>query len=72
MVIGGMAAAFFLDKPPGAWTKIGIAIAGFVLGWLCYSIASNMLTYFAHSTRSAPLGQRVVQMVQIKTYLIKS
>ena len=45
MVIGGMAAAFFLDKPPGAWTKIGIAIAGFVLGWLCYSIASNMLTY---------------------------
>jgi hypothetical protein len=45
MVIGGMAAAFFLDKPPGTWTKIGIAIAGFVLGWLCYSIASNLLTY---------------------------
>jgi hypothetical protein len=45
MVIGGMAAAFFLDKPPGIWTKIGIAIAGFVLGWLCYSIASNLLTY---------------------------
>jgi hypothetical protein len=45
MVIGGMAAAFFLDKPPGAWTKIGIATAGFVLGWLCYSIASNLLTY---------------------------
>src|SRR5262249_9508436 len=22
MVIGGMAGAFFLDKPPGAWTKI--------------------------------------------------
>jgi hypothetical protein len=45
MVIGGMAAAFFLEKPPGAWTKIGIAIAGLVLGWLCYSMASNMLTY---------------------------
>src|SRR6516164_4084690 len=45
MVIGGMAGAFFLDKPPGAWTKIGIAMAGLVLGWLCYSIASNMLTY---------------------------
>ncbi|MBV8227549.1 MAG: hypothetical protein JO232_20420 [Verrucomicrobia bacterium] len=45
MVIGGMAAAFFLDKPPGTWTKIGIAIAGLVLGWLCYSIASNLLTY---------------------------
>jgi hypothetical protein len=45
MVIGGMAGAFFLDKPPGTWTKIGIAIAGFVLGWLCYSIASNLLTY---------------------------
>jgi hypothetical protein len=45
MVIGGMAAAFFLDKPQGTWTKIGIAIAGLLLGWLCYSIASNMLTY---------------------------
>jgi hypothetical protein len=28
MVIGGMAAAFFLDKPSGTWTKIAIAIAG--------------------------------------------
>ena len=45
MVIGGMAAAFFLDKPSDTWTKIGIAIAGLVLGWLCYSLASNMLTY---------------------------
>ena len=45
MVIGGMAGAFFLDKPPGAWAKIGIAIAGLVLGWLCYSLASTMLTY---------------------------
>jgi hypothetical protein len=45
MVIGGMAGAFFLDKPPGAWTKIGIAMAGLALGWLCYSIASTMLTY---------------------------
>ena len=45
MVIGGLAAAFFLHKPSGTWTKIAIAIAGLVLGWLCYSIASNMLTY---------------------------
>ena len=45
MVIGGLAAAFFLDKPQGTWTKIGIAIAGLVFGWLCYSIASNILTY---------------------------
>ncbi|HKF08065.1 MAG TPA: hypothetical protein VKB89_04990, partial [Xanthobacteraceae bacterium] len=45
MVIGGVAAAFFLDKPQGTWTKIGIAIAGLVLGWLCYSIASSILTY---------------------------
>ena len=45
MVIGGMAGAFFLDKPSDAWAKIGIAIAGLVLGWLCYSLASNMLTY---------------------------
>jgi hypothetical protein len=44
-VIGGLAAAFFLDKLQGAWTKIGIAIAGLLLGWLCYSIASNILTY---------------------------
>jgi len=45
MVIGGVAAAFFLDKSQGTWTKIGIAIAGLVLGWLCYSIASTILTY---------------------------
>jgi hypothetical protein len=44
MVIGGMAAAFFLEKPAGASTKVGITIVGFVLGWICYSIASNMLT----------------------------
>ena len=37
--------SIFLDKPEGTWTKIGIAIAGLVLGWLCYSIASNILTY---------------------------
>ena len=52
MVIGGMAAAFFLDKPEGTWTKIGIAIVGLVLGWLCYSIASNILTY-VHTTPEA-------------------
>ena len=45
MVFGGMAGAFFLEKPPGAWPKIGIAFAGLVLGWVCYSIASNILTY---------------------------
>jgi len=46
MVIGGMAAAL------GTWTKIGIAIVGLVLGWLCYSIASNILTYM-HTTPEA-------------------
>src|SRR5262249_22454715 len=45
MGIGGLGAAFFLDRPSRTWTKIAIAIAGLVLGWLCYSIASNMLTY---------------------------
>ena len=45
MVLGGMAGAFFLDRPPGAWTKVGIAVAGLVFGWICYSIASNILTY---------------------------
>ena len=49
MVIGGMAGAFLLDKLPGAWPKIGIAVAGLVLGWICYSIASNILTYL-HTT----------------------
>jgi uncharacterized membrane protein YbjE (DUF340 family) len=44
MVIGGLAAAFFLEKPV-VWAKIGIAVAGLALGWLCYSIASNLLTY---------------------------
>ena len=34
MVFGGMAGAFFLEKPPGAWPKIGIAFAGLVLGWI--------------------------------------
>ena len=50
MVIGGMAGAFFLDKPPGAWTKIGIVLAGLVLGWICYSIASNIFYLSAHGT----------------------
>jgi hypothetical protein len=45
MVIGGIAAAFFLEKPHGTWTKLGIAVGGLLLGWLCYSIASNMLAY---------------------------
>ena len=58
IVIGGMAAAFFLDKPQGAWTKMGIAIAGLLVGWLCYSIASNMLTYMHYNARRAPLGRR--------------
>ena len=43
--LNNVAGAFFLDKPPGAWAKIGIAIGGLVLGWFCYSIASNILTY---------------------------
>ena len=60
MVIGGMAGAFFLDKPTDAWAKIGIAIAGLVLGWLCYFVASNMPTYSPLHPR-APLGQRVVR-----------
>src|SRR5262249_48790013 len=53
--------AFFLDKPPSAWTKIGIAMAGLALGWLCYSIASNIFNLFAHRARRAPLGRRVVR-----------
>jgi F0F1-type ATP synthase assembly protein I len=53
MVIGGIAAAFFLDKPQGAWTKIGIAIAGLALGWLCYSIASNITQRPKSAARAA-------------------
>src|SRR5262245_5274210 len=59
MVIGGMAAAFFLDKPQGTWTKIGIAIAGLLLGWLCYSIASNILTYM-HTAPEAEFSRSSV------------
>jgi hypothetical protein len=43
--LAGWQGHIFLDKPPGAWTKVGIAVAGLVLGWICYSIASNILTY---------------------------
>jgi hypothetical protein len=58
MVIGGIAAAFFLDKQ-GTWTKLGIAAAGLVLGWLCYSIASNMLTYMHTAAEDRqPIGSR--------------
>jgi hypothetical protein len=42
-----------LEKPAGAWTKIGIAIAGLILGWVCYSIASNTLTYM-HTAEKRP------------------
>ncbi len=52
MVIGGMAAAFFLDRPAGTWTKIGIAIAGLVLGWLLNR--QRPVDLFAYSTRTAP------------------
>jgi hypothetical protein len=57
MVIVGMAGAFFLDKPSGAWAKIGIAIGGLVLGWLCYSIAGNILTYLHTLPRGASLSR---------------
>ena len=53
MVIGGIAAAFFLDKPQGTWTKFGIAIVELALGRLCYSIASNILTYMHTAPRDA-------------------
>ena len=63
MVFGGMAAAFFLEKPPGAWPKIGIAFAGLVLGWLCYSIASTCTQHptsaaSASSTQSSAICKR--------------
>jgi len=43
MVIGGMAAAFFLENLAGAWNqnRHRHSRPG---AWLCYSIASNMLT----------------------------
>jgi hypothetical protein len=33
MVIAGMASAFFLEKPQGTWTKIGIGHSG-TCAWL--------------------------------------
>src|SRR6184192_3498123 len=41
MVIGGMAAAFFLDKPEGTWTKLGIAAAGLALVLLSQKVAAD-------------------------------
>ena len=61
MVIGGMAGAFFLDKPADAWAKIGIAI-GRTCAWLALLFARQQhADLFAHSTRRAPLAQRAVQ-----------
>ena len=59
MVIGGMAGAFFLDKPPGTWTKIGIA------GWTCAWLAllfnrQQHVDLYAHSARRAPLERQNV------------
>jgi hypothetical protein len=62
MVIGGMAAAFFLDKPEGTWTKIGIAIAGLVLGWLLNR--QQHFDLYARRARRPPLGQQVRQVVE--------
>src|SRR5438093_11589272 len=63
MVIGGIAAAFFLDKPQGTWTKIGIAIVGLALGWVCYSIASNILTYMHTAPEERRQGSSSDRMV---------
>jgi ABC-type uncharacterized transport system permease subunit len=55
MVIGGMAGAFFLEKPSGVWTKIGIAVSGFV-AWL--DLLFNRQQHFnlpVHRTGRAPL-----------------
>jgi hypothetical protein len=63
MVIGGMAGAFFLDKPPGAWTKIGIA-GGWTCAWLALLFNRQQhVDLFAYSTRRAPLGRRVCCLV---------
>jgi hypothetical protein len=54
MVIGGMAAAFFLDKPQGTWTKIGIAISG-TSAWLALLLNRQQhFDLYAHSARRAP------------------
>jgi len=53
MVIGGMAAAFFLDKPQGTWTNST---------WLALLLNRQQhFDLYAHSARRAPLGQRVLQ-----------
>src|SRR5262249_60333774 len=41
-----------------------VAIAGFVLGWLCYSIASNMLTYLhQHRKNGARAAGSIIDAV---------
>src|SRR5262245_32262673 len=53
MVIGGMAGAFFLDKPPGALTKIGIAMT---CTWLALLFnRQRHVDLYAYSARRAPL-----------------
>ena len=45
LLVAGLVGLDLGQDHPGAWAKIGIAIGGLVLGWFCYSIASNILTY---------------------------
>jgi len=74
MVIGGMAGAFFLDKPPGAWTKIGIAVAGLALGRLCVRpprAGGHLLAPHPgldHGRRSAGASTNRTQSQQTKQY----
>jgi CBS domain-containing protein len=44
MLIGGVAGAFYLQKPL-FWGKAGIAIVGIALAVFCYSIGNRMLGY---------------------------
>src|SRR5262249_14614945 len=57
MVIGGMAAAFFLDKPQGTWMKNGIAIAGACASLGLLLNGQQYFDLYAHSGRRAPLEQ---------------
>ena len=52
MVIAGMAGAFLLEKPSGAWAKIGVAIGGLVLAGFVIQSPATFSGTCTHCPRS--------------------
>jgi hypothetical protein len=52
MVVGGMAGAFFLDKPSNTLTKIGVAVAECLAGFVIRLPANQNQRMFSGSPRA--------------------